>query len=300
MKVKRISNTSKEEFINEYLIGNKPVIITDAMENWDIEKFTPTYLKEEFGDSLVQIYNDLFDMQNVDTLEAYFDENFIENKESKEYVRWYSQLLDADLFWSDDCFEGLQNFWTHPYFAPTESLAFPYTATDETRDITKNKYPYKGVFISGKGARTRLHKDPFNSNALLCQFYGAKKIYLFHPSKESSLMKNEDYVDMVNVDHEKFPDYKNIVPDYEDILQPGEIILFPSGWFHDVTSASDSISITWNFIHSSGFAGLYEHLKNNPEDGQLNVLKYFLADHLPSESTYDDVINFYEKNMVKS
>lgn len=298
MKVKRVSNISKEEFVKDFLIGNQPVIITDAMDTWDVKKFTPSHLKEEYGDSLVQIYNDLFDMQNVDTLETYFDENFIENKESKEYVRWYSQLLDADLFWSDECFEGLKSSWTHPYFAPTEGLVFPYSETGKPKDITKHQYPYKGIFISGEGARTRLHKDPFESNALLCQFYGTKKIYLFHPSKQDSLMNDEDYVDMVNVNHEKFPDYKNITPDYEDTLQPGEIILFPSGWFHDVTSTSDSISITWNFIHASGMDKLYNHLKNNPEDGQLKVLKYFLADQLPAEPTYEDVMTFYEQNMV--
>lgn len=294
MKVKRIANISTEEFVNEYLIKNQPVIVTDGMKDWDREKFTPSYLKKEFGDSLVQIYNDLFDLQNVDTLETYFENNFDNDAPAKEYIRWYTQLKEVDFFWSDDLFMELSKFWNHPYFVPHNDLSVPFCEKEKTRSITENQYPYKGIFISGKGARTRLHKDPFNSNALLCQFYGTKKIYLYNPSKENAVMKDGEFVDLKNVDKEKFPLFSTITPDYEDELQPGEIILFPSGWFHDVTCTSDSISITWNFIHSSGKEGLIKHLKNNPNDDQLEILRYFLKDQVKEEATSNEILAFYE------
>ncbi|WP_306352325.1 cupin-like domain-containing protein [Flavobacterium sp. '19STA2R22 D10 B1'] len=294
MKVKRIANISTQEFINEYLILNKPVIVTDGMKDWDREKFTPPYLKEQFGDELVQIYNDLFDLQNVDTLAKYFEENFDQDKKAKEYIRWYTQLKDVDFFWSDNLFSKLKEFWSHPYFVPHNDLSVPFCKKEDSRSITDFQYPYKGIFISGKGARTRLHKDPFNSNALLCQFYGTKKIYLFHPNKENNVMKNNEFVDLINVDHVKFPTFSAIEPDYEDVLQPGEIILFPSGWFHDVTCESDSISVTWNFIHSSGKEGLLNHLRNNPNDDQLEILRYFLKDQVQDEATANQILAFYE------
>ncbi|KAB8151545.1 hypothetical protein EZY14_017775 [Kordia sp. TARA_039_SRF] len=294
MKVKRVSNITQEEFVNEYLIANQPVIITDAMKDWDTDKFKPEFLKEEFGDYLVQIYDDLFDLQNVDSLETYFDENFGKDKESSEYIRWYTQLKELDFFWSDECFSKLKQYWSHPYCIPQNNLAVPPCKEDEERNINTYKYPYKGIFISGKGARTRLHKDPFNSNAVLCQFYGSKKIFLYGPSKEHIVMNNGEFVDLKNIDEEKFPEFSSITPDYEDSLQPGEIILFPSGWFHDVTCESDSISITWNFIHASGTEGLTKYLKANPKDDQLEILRYFLKDKVSVEATSDEILSFYE------
>lgn len=294
MKVKRVSNISSTEFLEEYLIGNKPVIVTDAMKDWDVKKFTPTYLKEDFGDAFVQTYNDFFDLQNVGTLAEYFENNFDREVNTNEYVRWYSQLLEADFFWSNDCFTELAKSWTHPYFAPKNDLVFPLSMEDASKDITKELYPYKGVFISGKGGRTRLHRDPFNTNALLCQFFGSKKIYLFHPDKEKDVMKDGEYVDMANVDTEKFPNFSSVTPDYEDELQPGEIILFPSGWFHDVTSQSDSVSITWNFTHKSGLDGFLKHLEENPEDDQMQVLRYFLKDKVSETATNEEIIELYD------
>lgn len=294
MKVKRVSNISQEEFVNEYLIKNRPVIITDVMKDWDMEKFTPKFLKEEFGDSLVQIYNDLFDLQNVDSLETYFDENFGKEKESVEYIRWYTQLKEVDFFWSDECFKNLKKFWSHPYCIPQNNLAVPPCKVDEERNVNTYQYPYKGIFISGKGARTRLHKDPFTSNAVLCQFYGTKKMYLYSPDKEEFVMKDGEFVDLKNVDEKKFPNFSSITPDYVDELQPGEVVLFPSSWFHDVTCESDSISVTWNFIHASGIEGLRNHLKANPNDDQLEILRYFLKDHVSPEATSEEILNFYE------
>lgn len=301
MKVTRVENLSREDFIQEHLLANKPVIVTDAMTSWDTEKFTPEYMKSQFGDTFVQVYDDLFNLQNVDTLSTYIDKNFNRTEEegrALEYMRWYTKLKDVDFYWSDDVFDALKPFWSHPYFAPMDSLAIPYSMGEASKDITESRFPYKGLFISGKGSRTRLHKDPFRSNAILCQFYGEKKMYLYHPDKEKSVMNGDEFVDVMNVDHAKFPNFANIEPDYVDTLKPGEIILFPSGWFHDVTCVSDSISITWNFVHSKELPKLYNFIENNPEDSQLEILRFFLKDKVSPDAGLAEMKRFFESNLV--
>jgi hypothetical protein len=249
------------------------------MKSWDTGKFQPGYLDGAFGDYEVQIYNDLFELQTIDSLHNYLEDNF--DRQDGEtgsplYVRWYTRFKEADFFWADEVFQKLSGFWSHPYFLPNDQMVIPYTLDGGMANANEAHYPFKGLFISCKGARTRLHKDPFNSNAILCQFYGEKRVVLYPPQQEPYLMSGSEFVDRMNPDREKFPKFGNASPMYEDKLVPGEIVLFPSGWFHDVTSFSDSISVTWNFVHAQERDQLSSFIKRYPQDNQMETVDFFL------------------------
>ncbi len=283
--------------MEKYLLSRVPVIITDGMKDWDMSRFQPESLEKEFGYFEVQVYDDLFDLQNVDTLKNYLAKNFKKDKDgelSKEYTRWYTKLKEVDFYWSDDVFVQLENAWSHPYFLPTDPLAVPFRRDMSPVKITESRFPYKGLFLSGQGARTRLHKDPFNSNAVLCQFQGQKGFVLYAPDQEDYVFNGKEFVNILDPDLEKFPDFPKAKASYEDTLSPGEVILFPANWFHDVTSKSDSISVTCNFVHKEELPGLYRHLDNNPEDDQLEILKFFIRDHVKPTATAQEIKTFCE------
>jgi hypothetical protein len=295
MKIERLQNLEKGRFLEEFLVANKPVIVTDAMNTWQVEKFQPDYLREKFGNYDVQVYNDLFDLQAIDPLSDYLRDNF--NKEesavrSHHYIRWYTKLKDVDFFWSDEVFQLLRRAWQHPYFLPANSMAIPFTADGREAKINETSFPYKGLFISGKGSRTRLHRDPFNSNAILCQFYGEKKILLYDPSQAEYVMNNGQFIDIENPDSNKFPDFSKATCSYEDTLVPGEIVFFPGGWFHDVKCLSDSISITWNFVHSSGLDRFYDYINQHPDDDQLEIVRFFLKDWISPNADVKEITGF--------
>lgn len=295
MEVTRVKNITPELFIEKCIKANQPIIVTDGMEHWDREKFTPQYLKATFGDQIVQVYNDLFDLQTIQTLSEYIDTNFDrapEDGPAKNYMRWYTKLKEVEFYWSDKVFEALKPAWSQPYFIPDTNLVIPSNHKAAKRPINEYSYPYKGLFISGRGSRTRLHKDPFMSNAVLCQFYGQKEIYLYSPQKQASVMNGTDFVDVKNPDHAKFRNFKNTTPDYKDVLAPGEIIFFPSGWFHDVTCLSDSVSITWNFVHETQLERMTKHIAAHPEDDQLEIMQFFMDGEV-SEST--DLVQYFQQ-----
>lgn len=299
-EIRRVEKISKEEFLQNNITGNFPIIITDAMSDWDLSRFQPSSLKKEFGSEFTQVYDDLFDLQNVASLESYLDANF--NKptvDCKNYVRWYTKLKDVDFLWSDDVFDSLKDAWSHPYFLPKDELLVPLVQEGEDKSITEFRFPYKGLFISGKGSRTRLHRDPFNSNAVLCQFYGKKDITLYAPDQAEFVMNGDDFVNIIDPDLNKFPEFPSAKVHTKITLSAGEIILFPAGWFHDVTCATDSISITWNFVHASGLEKLVAHLRKNPNDSQIEILRFFLGDQISSTSTVEDIIAVLEKSVVK-
>lgn len=299
MEIKREISLSKKEFMEKYLIPNMPVIVTDAMIGWDVKRFQPESLKKEFGDEFVQVYDDLFDLQNVKSLEEYFEKNFEKNFDdsSIEYTRWYTKFKEMDFFWSDDVFDTLKESWNTPYFLPTKSFLIPFCENGKKISSNESAFPYKGLFISGKGARTRLHKDPFNSNAILCQLYGQKEIVLYAPDqKEFVTNKNGEFINPKNKkQHENFSKAEYT---YKTVLSPKEIIFIPAGWFHDVTSITDSISITWNFVHSSESKNFYNYIKNNPRDPGMETVKYFLKYYLPKDSDVDDICNFINEKFL--
>lgn len=288
-----LSQIDENEFINNYIVPNKPVILTAEMENWSLERFQPKDLQSEIGEHIVHVYDDLFNLVNLCPLKDYLKKNFFKSPgedRSREYVRAYVKLADVDFEWANELFSKLSGAWHYPSCFPGNSMLVPYCSATDNIDPTVCDFPYKGLFVSGRGARTRLHRDPFNSNAILCQIYGKKKFLLYHPSKASLVMNGEDFVDPTDIDIKLFPEFQSISPDFEIELKAGECIFLPKGWFHDVTSMTDSISITWNFIHSSELGEFCRHVENNPSEQELEKLKYFWRDFISSDSSADEIV----------
>jgi hypothetical protein len=281
MLMERIKNTTREAFDKQYIVPNRPVIVTDAMCNWDARtKWTPSYFSHTLGALKVLVYNDLFDLTNVTTLKKYIERNM--NGEmanpSLEYVRWYSRQRDVDLCWSDVAFERLKGDWSTPYFLSQERYVIPRAMHGLPITPESSLFPYRGLFISGRGARTRLHRDPWTSCAILCQLFGRKQFVMYEPKQCIYLMHECDVVDITNPDVSKFTHFQHASASYCDVLNPGEIVFIPSGWLHHFACLTDSISITWNFVHESGFERLCAHLLERPQEPELDVIKFFLRD----------------------
>src|ERR1043166_9612204 len=48
---------SRSEFLNEYVLQNKPVVFKDAARHWPaISKWTPQFFKENYGDRKVPVF----------------------------------------------------------------------------------------------------------------------------------------------------------------------------------------------------------------------------------------------------
>ena len=55
---KRVSNISREEFRDKYLIPQKPVVITDLIDDWPAkQKWSLKFFKEEYGKLMVPVYS---------------------------------------------------------------------------------------------------------------------------------------------------------------------------------------------------------------------------------------------------
>ncbi len=54
------------------------------------------------------------------------------------------------------------------------------------------------------------------------------------------------------------------------------MVYIPHGWLHDVIATEDSVSITWNFVHSRGANEFKQYLKGGFQgDPEFEILQYF-------------------------
>jgi hypothetical protein len=119
-------------------------------------------------------------------------------------------------------FAELAGAWKTPGWLPSSGYVFPYVPG--IANVVRDPFPGKGLFVCGRGGRTRPHADPWLSDACLCQATGEKRMIMSPPGPDDE-------------------------PRFDEILRPGDAAFIPAGWRHTVVALSDSVSITWNFVH---------------------------------------------------
>jgi hypothetical protein len=277
-KIQRVAALTEQRFTRGFVAKNAPVIVVDAMEEWSAtDQWNPDYLARTVGHHDVQVYDDLFNLVNITTLREYVETQFGDAAPQRQrgYVRAYTKFKDLDFVWADELFAQLAGNWDKPYFFPATSFAFPASGITQRLSPVSDPFPYKGLFVSSRGCRTRLHRDPLGTDAILCQFYGNKAVKLYHPEFDAIARAGDEFVDPDNIDLARFPAFSSIEPTYEDVLENGEILFIPEGWLHDVTSLSDSVSVTWNFVHEARSEPFRKACATNTSNEIAQVLEFF-------------------------
>ncbi len=270
-----IDMPSAEDFVETYIANNRPVVVAGL--DYDEAAWSRAAFAERLGDLTALVYGSLFDLEDIQTLDDYLDDWFGHPSEPGEevpYIRWYNQLRAVEFAWGDDAFARLIGTWAAPSCLPADDLVVPIV---ESPDPTRDAFPYRGVLVAAQGARTRLHRDPFCTDAVVCQFLGAKHAALYHPSRAAELAAQSD-----GTSYGGFVDVRGddgalaMEPDFQGVVKPGEMIYIPHGWLHDVLVTDDSLSVTWNFIHQRGAAKYVEYLRAGPsDDPEFEILQFF-------------------------
>jgi Cupin-like domain len=296
MEITRRQDLAVADFVENYLRARQPVIVTDAMKTWRaLSEWTPASLQRNYGERLVPIYGNYFDFKGVVRLAEFISTYMGPNVSTKPaYARWFTRhqaVADsvAKTFpWADDVFKCLRSQWGHPYFLPDSSYLLPFCSTEQSLDISSDvTVPSKALYLSGAGAVTSLHIDYWGSDAVLCQFHGRKKMTLYGPDQASFLVRSapdkvrgttggNHFVDIKAPDLETFPLFHRAKPAFSDNLNPGEIVYIPAGWLHHVDTISDSITVTWNFVHAASWRTWFKFLMGSPPANELHDIEYLL------------------------
>lgn len=241
----------------EYMLPLKPVVIKGALKHWRaLGKWTPEYFRDNWGAMKLEIKGqawtmaDLVDRVLVSTPQSpapYLQQHHIDG--------WPAELL-ADVSPLPQC--------TRPNWV--ESRWFP------------SRYQMKSTefFLGGPGAKFPfLHFDHWHMHAFLMQVCGVKEYIAFAPDQTPYMYANDgDKENISSVDEIDTPDLQKFplfakARGIKFLLQPGETLYVPSGWWHTARILSPSITISINGANAANWSAfrkdmLRDHAKRSP------------------------------------
>lgn len=267
-------------FAADYLRANRPVVVRGELASWPLfASAQGADLLEWFANEPVQVYDSLFGLLDIEPLHEYVGRHFgrPDGEVARAYVRWYAKFRDVDFAWSDHVFALISTLWQQPRFLPRLGYLFPFDDRNEERDAARDPFPFKGIFISGRGARTRLHRDPLNTDAVICQLRGSKQVRFYPPSTAYKLERDGEFYDPDAENPGEFQSALGLAPSHACLLREGDVLFVPGNWYHDARTIADSVSLTWNFVHRERAEPFLDSLGGALSPHDMEVLRYFFG-----------------------
>ena len=262
----RISKPSIEEFMNNFVLQKKPVIITDALDSWKAKNWNLQVLKDKIGNK------DFYYRTEAGKEKANFKE-MIDKIQKSDSLNPAPYLRNIDILKTfpelkDDVFPMIpymENNWRNHWAWPKN---WP-------RHVQKNQIE---LFISAKSVSLpMLHMDYWGMNAFIAQIYGSKDFILYkpedtpylYPSKEDPLVSMVN--DIHNPDLKRFPEFSKTTQ-YRIHLKAGDLLYNPN-WWHTTNTLETSITIIMAYWNISNYPDFIEEVQRVYKD--CNKIKTF-------------------------
>ncbi len=244
-----IMELTPEQFQKKYQNQGLPVIITGVLpeQDWDIDYLTKKLENYEF---LARIYGR--QRYNIDKRKW---ENIGSGVTTKSLnFQKYAQMLQTKEAHQEDIYLAKCPLKNTPLAAQEtnfnlqEKLGLPKPVSD------------LNMWAGPSGHVECLHYDTLDGT--LMQLHGAKKIVLFPPSQTNNLYPFPIYLHFIHglklrswfsqvypekPDFQAFPKFEKALEHKKEvILNQGEILFIPVGWWHEVTALGDEMVCSVN------------------------------------------------------
>jgi ribosomal protein L16 Arg81 hydroxylase len=232
--IERRGNLSPEEFLDRYYAASRPVILTGEMNDWPaLRRWTPDYLKQTVGPAEVEY-------QGGRSSNPRFEMEKDAHRRRGPFDAFIEQISRP----------GNDAYMT-AYNAGANRAALAPLAADMgvlEKYLTDEADRTGMLWIGPAGTKTSLHHDLTNN--FIAQLVGRKQIKVA-PASEVGRIYNHAHVfseipdlDDPALDRVRFAKLAGMRM-YDVVLQPGEIIFLPAGWWHQVKSLDFSVTATY-------------------------------------------------------
>lgn len=231
------NESSPSEFDHQFVSGGQPAVIRGGVcasskcGEWNWE-----HLRQRVGEHRVRL---------VSSATGVFNPN-VGVDVSEETL---NEALNRLTGQGDD---SQEHFYVMQQSIPDRFAELADEVGDPPLMPTRGTVRHTNLWLSGAGCVTPLHFD--RKHNFLVQIEGRKELTLFHPKETPKLYpalhsshRHISEVDLDAIDHERFPRFAEAVAETV-ILNPGEELFIPSGWWHHVRSLDAAISVNffWN------------------------------------------------------
>ncbi len=232
-----------DEFRDRYYALNRPLIVRGLLERWRARtEWTPDYLKRKVGDLVIEI------MTGRDADPSY-ELNAANHRSTERFADYI-----------DKVFRGPA---TNDYNLVANNRFFGNPATHALLDDLEPSLPYLKrvspseqcfLWFGPAGTVTPLHHD--TSNILAAQIVGRKR-YRLIPAAQWQYVYNTigvfSDVDCEAPDLARYPLFRNVTI-IDVVLEPGEVLFLPVGWWHHVRALDPSITVSFtNFAYPNHY-----------------------------------------------
>lgn len=229
-------SVSVEDFRRDFLPFGTPVILTDALEDWPF-----------FNMSREESITHFAELKGITRHGDYAEKTFSTDRDFRSTsIAEFIESLERPRA------PGAPAPYMGNNVVPAqllELIRFP-------EYFERSLYIKPRIWIGPKGTLTPLHRD--DSDNMFAQVWGQKSFILAAPHYREALgtwstsegggLEGCD-VNPNNPDYEKYPAARDVIF-HRIVLEAGDLLFLPEGWFHQVESVSTSLSV--NFWVNSG------------------------------------------------
>ena len=265
-EIERRSNLSYNAFESEYLSQRKPVIITDAIENWKASEWTPAWFKENYPETILN--TDEGEMCMKDFIDAI-------TSESDEPGPFLREKPLGELF---------PDLKTHvtptPIYVDNNWLKWDFKMKRLNSPL--NRLSVIEVNFCGKRIFPYLHIDNLQSFAFISQLYGDKSVVIYPPNQEHLLYRDgmeraSKIFDVEQPDLDAFPLFAQTKPT-KFVLKAGESLYMPNGWWHTTRVNGPSLSTVFSIVNANNWSDFLSDFINNSglSAPKAKILEYYM------------------------
>lgn len=240
-RLDEIDNPSKEQFVNEYLLKHKPVLIKNGVSMGAFEKWNGEYIRSKIGSK---------------------NANCLSKKEGK-YTRAHMKkmLVSEFIDYMEKCDSATERY----YLRASVKDEYPELLDDivEPALITNGKNTEVNIWYGWGGNKAPLHYDAKNN--FLVQIKGTKKLLLFTADERKNLYPNSMFHDFshfsqaditpdltleeIHLQNENFQKVRN-AKGYQVDLAPGDMLYMPAFCWHSAIGFDENIALNFWWGHS--------------------------------------------------
>ena len=242
----RVACPTPQQFHHEYIARERPAVLTGIADRWPSHtRWSAEHFRREYGSVRAEV-----ELQGGKDPRSYFPERkyaemdlttFVDKlpgDSPRHYLSQWPALRHIPQLTQD--IVPLSDYQTVPEYYP----GF----------LQRRLRLERHFWFGAAGTFSTLHFDPADN--FFAQIWGRKKFILFPPEQGPLLYRSHELcetypfclalfspVDVAHPDLKRFPRYAEATP-IEVVLDPGEILYLPAGWWHYVVSVDASIGLS--------------------------------------------------------